>query len=196
MRYVKRKETRLEIHCRLQLIRGERTCWVSGPMERRSINGNRDRLGAEGTINDIRLPPTGQSLDRGLTRVTSSIVQVASRFLQIIPSPAPPHYIVSILPPPILEIQLGQGAYSEVAFSRSSFSQLIDSIYDFTLALFHYYLDTPIGDKRHNMTSHEHLRGSCQCGRNQYQIRLPDDITDHAHVYLDTGRDNRTSHFT
>ncbi|GLA65018.1 hypothetical protein AtubIFM54640_006755 [Aspergillus tubingensis] len=44
------------------------------------------------------------------------------------------------------------------------------------------------------MTSHEHLRGSCQCGRNQYQIRLPEDITDHAHVYLDTGRDNRRFH--
>ncbi|GAA86802.1 similar to An01g13960 [Aspergillus luchuensis IFO 4308] len=44
------------------------------------------------------------------------------------------------------------------------------------------------------MTSHQHLRGSCQCGRNQYQIRLPDNITDHAHVYLDTGRDNRRFH--
>lgn len=72
----------------------------------------------------LRSPPTGQSLDRGLTRVTSSIVQVASRFLQIPSSPAPPHYIVSILPPPILEIQLGLEAYSEVASSRSSFFQI------------------------------------------------------------------------
>ncbi|OOF95505.1 hypothetical protein ASPCADRAFT_207984 [Aspergillus carbonarius ITEM 5010] len=44
------------------------------------------------------------------------------------------------------------------------------------------------------MTSHEHLRGSCHCGRNQYQIRLPENITDHAHVYFDTSRDNRRFH--
>ena len=43
---------------------------------------------------------------------------------QIPSSPAPPHYIVSILPPPILEIQLGLEAYSEVASSRSSFFQI------------------------------------------------------------------------
>ncbi|CAK37400.1 hypothetical protein CBS63078_5173 [Aspergillus niger] len=44
------------------------------------------------------------------------------------------------------------------------------------------------------MASHEHLRGSCQCGRNQYQIRLSDNITDYAHVYFDTSRDNRRFH--
>ncbi|PYH96728.1 hypothetical protein BO71DRAFT_374792 [Aspergillus ellipticus CBS 707.79] len=40
----------------------------------------------------------------------------------------------------------------------------------------------------------EPLRGSCQCGRNQYQIRLPDNVTDHAYVYFDTTRDNRRFH--
>ncbi|PWY90057.1 hypothetical protein BO70DRAFT_359046 [Aspergillus heteromorphus CBS 117.55] len=44
------------------------------------------------------------------------------------------------------------------------------------------------------MTDIEPLRGSCQCGRNQYQIRLPDDVTDHAHVYFDASRDNRRFH--
>lgn len=39
----------------------------------------------------------------------------------------------------------------------------------------------------------EPLRGSCSCGRNQYLIRIPDDVTDHAEVYFDDSSDNRTS---
>lgn len=35
------------------------------------------------------------------------------------------------------------------------------------------------------------LRGSCSCGRNEYQINIPDDVTDHAEVYFDSSRDNR-----
>ncbi|RAK78384.1 uncharacterized protein BO72DRAFT_476675 [Aspergillus fijiensis CBS 313.89] len=44
------------------------------------------------------------------------------------------------------------------------------------------------------MAEHVPLRGSCQCGRNQYLIRLPDDVTDHAHVYFDSSQDNRRFH--
>ncbi|KAL4799142.1 hypothetical protein BDV19DRAFT_385819 [Aspergillus venezuelensis] len=44
------------------------------------------------------------------------------------------------------------------------------------------------------MDQQEPLRGSCMCGRNQYQIRLPGNATDHARVYFDAGRDNRKSY--
>ncbi|KAL4909870.1 hypothetical protein BDW74DRAFT_143914 [Aspergillus multicolor] len=44
------------------------------------------------------------------------------------------------------------------------------------------------------MDQQESLRGSCMCGRNQYLIRIPDDVTDHAQVYFDAGRDNRKSY--
>lgn len=37
------------------------------------------------------------------------------------------------------------------------------------------------------------LRGSCSCGRNQYLIQIPDDVTDYAEVYFDDSSDNRTS---
>lgn len=37
----------------------------------------------------------------------------------------------------------------------------------------------------------EPLRGSCSCGRNEYQINIPEDVTDHAEVYFDSSRDNR-----
>lgn len=46
-----------------------------------------------------------------------------------------------------------------------------------------------------NITSHEPLRGSCSCGRNQYLIRIPENHTEHAHVYFDSSRDNRTQSF-
>lgn len=39
--------------------------------------------------------------------------------------------------------------------------------------------------------THEPLRGSCSCGRNQYQIQIPEDVTNHAEVYFDSSRDNR-----
>ncbi|CAG8385324.1 unnamed protein product [Penicillium salamii] len=42
----------------------------------------------------------------------------------------------------------------------------------------------------------EPLRGSCSCGRNEYQINIPDDVTDHAEVYFDSSRDNRRFHGT
>ncbi|KAL4873884.1 hypothetical protein BDV12DRAFT_159787 [Aspergillus spectabilis] len=42
----------------------------------------------------------------------------------------------------------------------------------------------------------ESLRGSCMCGRIQYDIQIPDKATDHARVYFDTGRDNRRSYGT
>ncbi|KAJ5774959.1 Glutathione-dependent formaldehyde-activating enzyme/centromere protein V [Penicillium paradoxum] len=42
----------------------------------------------------------------------------------------------------------------------------------------------------------EPLRGSCSCGRIAYQINIPDDVTDHAEVYFDSGRDNRRFHGT
>ncbi|KAJ5614661.1 Glutathione-dependent formaldehyde-activating enzyme/centromere protein V [Penicillium herquei] len=38
---------------------------------------------------------------------------------------------------------------------------------------------------------HEPLHGSCSCGRNHYQIQIPDDVTDHASVYFDSSRDSR-----
>ncbi|RAL16850.1 uncharacterized protein BO97DRAFT_402461 [Aspergillus homomorphus CBS 101889] len=44
------------------------------------------------------------------------------------------------------------------------------------------------------MTDPVPLRGSCQCGRNQYLIRLSDNVTDHAQVYFDSSEDNRRSH--
>ncbi|KAJ6191339.1 hypothetical protein N7519_001360 [Penicillium mononematosum] len=40
------------------------------------------------------------------------------------------------------------------------------------------------------------LRGSCSCGRIEYQINIPDDVTDHAEVYFDSSRDNRRFHGT
>lgn len=39
----------------------------------------------------------------------------------------------------------------------------------------------------------ESLRGSCSCGRNQYFIRIPDDVADHARIYFDDSSDNRTT---
>ncbi|PYH45709.1 uncharacterized protein BP01DRAFT_391479 [Aspergillus saccharolyticus JOP 1030-1] len=44
------------------------------------------------------------------------------------------------------------------------------------------------------MSEHVPLRGSCQCGRNQYLIRLPENVSDHAHVYFDSSQDNRRFH--
>ncbi|KAJ5089251.1 hypothetical protein N7532_007935 [Penicillium argentinense] len=44
--------------------------------------------------------------------------------------------------------------------------------------------------------AHEPLHGSCSCGRNQYRITIPDDVTDHAEVYFDSSRDNRRFHGT
>ncbi|KAL3481990.1 hypothetical protein BJX99DRAFT_217930 [Aspergillus californicus] len=46
------------------------------------------------------------------------------------------------------------------------------------------------------MDQHEPLHGSCFCGRNEYLIQIPDDVTDHARVYFDAGRDNRRSYGT
>lgn len=43
------------------------------------------------------------------------------------------------------------------------------------------------------MNDREPLRGSCSCGRNQYLIQIPENVTDHAHVYFDASRGNRTS---
>ncbi|KAJ5091255.1 Glutathione-dependent formaldehyde-activating enzyme/centromere protein V [Penicillium alfredii] len=43
---------------------------------------------------------------------------------------------------------------------------------------------------------YEPLHGSCSCGRNNYQITIPDDVTDHAEVYFDSSRDNRRFHGT
>lgn len=40
-------------------------------------------------------------------------------------------------------------------------------------------------------TGLEPLRGSCSCGRNRYLIRIPEDVTDHAHIYFDSSSDNR-----
>ncbi|KAJ5226322.1 hypothetical protein N7468_007547 [Penicillium chermesinum] len=39
--------------------------------------------------------------------------------------------------------------------------------------------------------SHEALYGTCSCGRNHYRVSIPDDVTEHAHVYFDSSRDNR-----
>lgn len=36
----------------------------------------------------------------------------------------------------------------------------------------------------------EPLRGSCSCGRNEYQINIPEDARDNAKVYFDGNRDN------
>ncbi|KAJ5596881.1 hypothetical protein N7450_003339 [Penicillium hetheringtonii] len=44
--------------------------------------------------------------------------------------------------------------------------------------------------------AHDLLHGSCTCGRNQYQITIPEDVTDHAGVYFDSSRDNRRFHGT
>ncbi|KAI9373094.1 hypothetical protein BJX61DRAFT_402785 [Aspergillus egyptiacus] len=44
------------------------------------------------------------------------------------------------------------------------------------------------------MSELDPLRGSCLCGRNQYLIRIPDDVADHARVYFDAGRDQRRSY--
>jgi hypothetical protein len=41
------------------------------------------------------------------------------------------------------------------------------------------------------MDEHEPLHGSCMCGRNEYLIRIPNDVTNHAQVYFDTDRDHR-----
>ncbi|KAL4913506.1 hypothetical protein BDW62DRAFT_214160 [Aspergillus aurantiobrunneus] len=46
------------------------------------------------------------------------------------------------------------------------------------------------------MDQQEPLHGSCMCGRNQYLIRIPDNVTDHARVYFDAGRDHRKSYGT
>ncbi|KAL2818388.1 hypothetical protein BJX63DRAFT_73487 [Aspergillus granulosus] len=46
------------------------------------------------------------------------------------------------------------------------------------------------------MDEREPLRGSCLCGRNEYLIRIPNDVTNHAHVYFDTDRDHRRSYGT
>ncbi|KAJ5088665.1 Glutathione-dependent formaldehyde-activating enzyme/centromere protein V [Penicillium angulare] len=42
--------------------------------------------------------------------------------------------------------------------------------------------------------AHEPLHGSCSCGRNEYKIDIPDDVTEHAQVYFDSSRDNRRFH--
>ncbi|KAJ5747070.1 uncharacterized protein N7511_008766 [Penicillium nucicola] len=44
--------------------------------------------------------------------------------------------------------------------------------------------------------AYEPLRGSCSCGRNEYQINIPDDVTEHAEVYFDSSRDSRRFHGT
>ncbi|KAJ6078551.1 hypothetical protein N7467_008304 [Penicillium canescens] len=44
--------------------------------------------------------------------------------------------------------------------------------------------------------AYEPLRGSCSCGRNEYQVNIPDDVTEHAEVYFDSSRDNRRFHGT
>ncbi|KAL3447017.1 hypothetical protein BJX65DRAFT_277786 [Aspergillus insuetus] len=44
------------------------------------------------------------------------------------------------------------------------------------------------------MDEREPLRGSCMCGRNEYLIRIPNDVTNHAQVYFDTDRDHRRSY--
>jgi hypothetical protein len=43
------------------------------------------------------------------------------------------------------------------------------------------------------MADRQPLRGSCHCGRNQYIIQLPEDVSDHADIYFDSSRDSRTS---
>ncbi|RLL97119.1 hypothetical protein CFD26_106800 [Aspergillus turcosus] len=44
------------------------------------------------------------------------------------------------------------------------------------------------------MSTHTPLRGSCLCGRNQYSINIPENVTDHAHIYFDSSRDHRKSY--
>ncbi|CAI7587654.1 hypothetical protein N7533_006011 [Penicillium manginii] len=44
--------------------------------------------------------------------------------------------------------------------------------------------------------AHESLHGSCSCGRNQYTIAIPENVTDHAEVYFDSSRENRRFHGT
>lgn len=39
--------------------------------------------------------------------------------------------------------------------------------------------------------AHEPLHGSCSCGRIEYSIQIPEDVTEHAEVYFDASRDNR-----
>ncbi|KAL2833930.1 hypothetical protein BJY01DRAFT_239368 [Aspergillus pseudoustus] len=46
------------------------------------------------------------------------------------------------------------------------------------------------------MDEREPLRGSCLCGRNEYIIRIPENVTNHALVYFDTDRDHRRSYGT
>ncbi|KAF7595344.1 hypothetical protein BBP40_006593 [Aspergillus hancockii] len=40
------------------------------------------------------------------------------------------------------------------------------------------------------------LHGSCHCGRNQYIIQLPEDVSEHAEIYFDSSRDSRRIHGT
>ncbi|KAF7171873.1 hypothetical protein CNMCM5623_004178 [Aspergillus felis] len=44
------------------------------------------------------------------------------------------------------------------------------------------------------MSTQTPLRGSCLCGRNQYSIDIPDNVTDHALIYFDSSRDHRKSY--
>ncbi|RHZ59018.1 uncharacterized protein CDV56_101553 [Aspergillus thermomutatus] len=44
------------------------------------------------------------------------------------------------------------------------------------------------------MSTRAPLRGSCLCGRNQYSIDIPENVTDHAHIYFDSSRDHRKSY--
>ncbi|KAB8238306.1 uncharacterized protein BDW43DRAFT_261255 [Aspergillus alliaceus] len=46
------------------------------------------------------------------------------------------------------------------------------------------------------MTSRQPLHGSCHCGRNQYAIQLPEDVSEHAEIYFDSSRDSRRIHGT
>ncbi|KAE8417434.1 hypothetical protein BDV36DRAFT_257071 [Aspergillus pseudocaelatus] len=46
------------------------------------------------------------------------------------------------------------------------------------------------------MTSRQPLRGSCHCGRNQYVIQLPEDVSERAEIYFDSSRDSRRIHGT
>ncbi|OQD78382.1 hypothetical protein PENDEC_c001G00941 [Penicillium decumbens] len=44
--------------------------------------------------------------------------------------------------------------------------------------------------------AHEPLHGSCSCGRNEYSIQIPENVTERAEVYFDSSRDNRRFHGT
>ncbi|KAE8350130.1 hypothetical protein BDV28DRAFT_139747 [Aspergillus coremiiformis] len=46
------------------------------------------------------------------------------------------------------------------------------------------------------MASREPLHGSCHCGRNQYIIQLPEDLSEQAKIYFDSSRDSRRIHGT